>query len=607
MPIQVRQTDANGNDVVKSYAPGTKQLLGETVTPSNNPPQTPAEPQPATPGADPSTLNSQKWEGSTTPPPQSGELQIGKEPQPTDQQTNTGSGIESAIGTQYSWDKEGLDQAQKQYQQDALKAKQDALKNRQNIEQNAANYQQQADMMQYQNNQSADKVGWTGGYVLDQDRQMDYLKASIQAQMYGAMELQKYGYESGLAAARLSYDLNQKEFAHKYYMDAVSTALQEANQTGVYISAETKDMMSQLGVADDKLKQFTLENGEIDEEKLNNAVGPEAEAAKQAYGVQKQINSWFESNGISKAGVKTLQKIQYEEQLALQKQETKWARYEAAQKMFDQEQLNNPNMFIKVDANGNPIMNPETGLYETGSWDTMSGMDVLDYVQHRDADGNIIVDKDRAKQFTSYISTTLKGEVQAGFSNYVKEHSEEAKKEGGMEKLFNDYMKSNDKVASFLNEKFASIDQDSKAELYKSLDSISFYIETNGFTKEYNVKINEDGTIGNEFGYTAPGTEPEKEPEKEPKKEPATSGSPILGSDPEPIYRDLSTAEETTGAYAAHSSSTGREAISKQRKENEIAKDPDKFIRDTNIYSGSGREARAKLRRAGITSVLGKK
>ena len=112
------------------------------------------------------------------------------------------AGAGAAKDTQYSWDKKGTDQAQNQYQQDALKAKQDALANRQTIEQNALQYQQQADMMQYANNQNAEKVGWTGGYVLDQNRQMEYLKASIQAQMYGAMELQKYGYDSALAAAR---------------------------------------------------------------------------------------------------------------------------------------------------------------------------------------------------------------------------------------------------------------------------------------------------------------------------------------------------------------------------------------------------------------------
>ena len=207
----------------------------------------------------------------------------------------TGSGAGAATGTEYSWDAKGANKANTQLQMDVNAAKQEALAQRQTIEQNAQAYQQQADMMKYSANQSAQSAGWTGGYVLDQNRQMEYLKSSIQSQMYGAMELQKYGYDTALAAARLSYDLNQQEFAHQYYMDAVNVAVTEAQQTGYYISAEVRDMMSQYNIAQEKL-----------------AKDPNDE---QAATVTQGVKDWFKANfkteegkvpEISDVAVKTL-------------------------------------------------------------------------------------------------------------------------------------------------------------------------------------------------------------------------------------------------------------------------------------------------------------
>ena len=68
--------------------------------------------------------------------------------------SNTGSGAEAAVGTQYSWQKTGGDKAQKQYESDVIGVKQNMNQNRQTIENNAVNYQAQADMMKYQNNQA---------------------------------------------------------------------------------------------------------------------------------------------------------------------------------------------------------------------------------------------------------------------------------------------------------------------------------------------------------------------------------------------------------------------------------------------------------------------
>lgn len=316
---------------------------------------------------------------------------------PEYQAGNIGSGIESALGTQYSWDKKGADQADLQYQQDALAAKQEALANRQTIEQNSLQYQQQADMMKYANNQEAEKVGWTGGYVLDQNRQMEYLKASIQAQMYGAMELQKYGYDSALAAARLSYDLNQQQFAHQYYMDAVTVAMEEATKTSQYISAEIKDMMAQYGVA---------------EEILNSKDATEADK-ERATQIQTTIDNWFYSNGLSKTGVQTLQAYESARSLWLQEEQLKWQKYmdettlkQGAIDSLEAKLESNVNLFEKLDEEGNRIYNSETGSYETLDFSKMSPEQIIEYTKDNSY---------RLEQVYGYVDSLFEGDI----TNYI--------------------------------------------------------------------------------------------------------------------------------------------------------------------------------------------
>lgn len=287
---------------------------------------------------------------------------------------NTGAGAEAAVGTgldgkpiDYSWNKQGSEKAQKQYQSDVLAQKDKLLTQAQQTANNAVNYQTQSDMMKYQNNQNAEKVGWTGGYVLDQNKQTEYLKASIQAQMYGAMELQKYGYDSALAAARLSYDLNQQEYARQYYNDAVSAALSEAQLTGTYFSAETKDMMSQFAVAEQKLKDQTISK----------------EERTKAESIINTINGWFSTNGISSAGVKTMAAYQFEAEQAFQWNTELYTRYQAAVQTLKQDQQNNPNMFFKLDENGNPIFD---GMdVQTIDFTSQSIADAVSYAKTSDS------------------------------------------------------------------------------------------------------------------------------------------------------------------------------------------------------------------------------
>jgi hypothetical protein len=313
---------------------------------------------------------------------------------------NTASGAEAALGTQFSWDQKATGVADTKFQMEANQAKSDALAQRQTLEQNAANYQTQADMMKYSSNQSAQSAGWTGGYVLDQNRQMEYLKSSIQAQMYGAMELQKYGYDTALTAARLSYDLNQQEFAHQYYMDAVNASLQEASTTGVYISPEVKDMLAQYNTAQGELK-----------------ADPTNEKATK---VSNAVKDWFSQQGItnmSEPGIKTLSAIQYEIDLAYNEMMNAYTQYyevldriAAADSVAAQKLAENANAFIKyeVDENGNVVekYNPTTGKYEIGDFSSMSAEEIKKMAESNDKS---------KQQVISYVDSTF----QEIINNYV--------------------------------------------------------------------------------------------------------------------------------------------------------------------------------------------
>ena len=320
------------------------------------------------------------------------------------------AGSSAATGTQYSWDKQGADKAQNQYAQEVLNAKQNALANRQTIEQNALQYQQQSDMMKYANNQNAEKVGWTGGYVLDQNRQMEYLKASIQAQMYGAMELQKYGYDSALAAARLSYDLNQQQFAHQYYQDAVNVAITEAQITGTYFSAETRDMMAQYNVANEELKDLKdLSLEELEEKANNGELSPEQ---MQAYEIKNNITKWYKSNGLgmTPTGIQTLAAWESEQNMVQNWANQQWTMYQAALESAEVKEQENADVFIKLDENGNPIYNGS--IVETVNFRTMSAEDIINYIKETNADGKEqvfgYIDNSFEKNVMDYISTAKK-------------------------------------------------------------------------------------------------------------------------------------------------------------------------------------------------------
>ena len=301
--------------------------------------------------------------------------------------SKTGSGLKAAEGTSYSWETKAEERAGLDYKSAVLESKSNMLENRQNIESQGQQAQDQFAMKQYTQNQSIDKVGWTGGYVLDSERQVNYLKQTIQAQMYGQMELQKYGYDTSLAAARLAYDTNRYDLALEYYNTALSRAVSEAEITGYYISPETNEMLDQYSIASKTLNDPNAR----EEDKL------------RADKILTSVYEWFEGHGISKQGVETYNHIVQERTHKMSVEQT--LKYiDTANKQIDS------NTFTKLDANGNPIMSKDGTTMETINFNTVSKEDLLDYIGSSDM---------AKKQYYGYLDTKITGETETQFKTWL--------------------------------------------------------------------------------------------------------------------------------------------------------------------------------------------
>jgi hypothetical protein len=211
----------------------------------------------------------------------------------TREQVLKAKGTDDSLIKPFSFMDQGRDAAQIQYDADALKAEQNALFARQEFMREAEQGQTQKDVQKYLDNQSAEKAGWTGGYRLDQDRQRQYLEATVQASMYNAQEMQKFGLESSLQAARLAYEQGKTALAMEYYKLELDRSMNEAQLTGIYFSPEQKDMLGQLRAAEDTYNNLT----------------ESTENKDRAGKIINSIENWFSTNGLSKEGIRTLAKL----------------------------------------------------------------------------------------------------------------------------------------------------------------------------------------------------------------------------------------------------------------------------------------------------------
>ena len=178
---------------------------------------------------------------------------------------------------------------------DMITAEQNAIASRANIERNAAQGQRQALLGEYSTQQTIEKMGWTGGYRTDAETQMSYLKASIGADLYGQMELQRLGYETALEQARINYSLNNIQLANDYMNQQWQIEFQRANITGELISPIDRENVNQFRAAQTII---TAEEGTYS-----------AEEVAKAQQVYNQLLEWYGGEGVGQEGLNALYEI----------------------------------------------------------------------------------------------------------------------------------------------------------------------------------------------------------------------------------------------------------------------------------------------------------
>lgn len=337
--------------------------------------------------------------------------------------SSTGSGLEAALGTDYSWNTKAEERAGLDYESAVLESKQNYLTNRQELESQGQQMQEQVTMQKYSQNQSNEKAGWTGGYVLDTERQMAYLKQTIQSQMYGQMELQKYGYDTSLAAARLAYDTNKYDLALEYYNTALSRAVSEAEITGYYVSPETSEMLNEYSIA----------------ARIMNDETATEEDKQRADKVLASVYEWFEANGVSKQGVETYSHLVEERTHKMSIDKLYEYQNEA------QNQLST-DTFVKLDANGNKTYT-DTGV-ETVDFSKMSTQEILEYTKTSEA---------AKDQYLSRLDS-IAYEMENSFKTWCAGQSDLIKEDGSLDttkdyiSAFKNYIENSDFTDKVANE-----------------------------------------------------------------------------------------------------------------------------------------------------------
>lgn len=207
-------------------------------------------------------------------------------------------------GEDYSWNRLAQERSQYTYNQEATQVLSDYAKSMAEIKEAGAQAMDQYFSAVYGANQTADKMGWSGGQVTSNDAKTAFLKASTAAGMFDKFELQKYGVDSQLQVARMYADANMEALALDLYQDAIDTAVREAELTGYYIAPECSEMMKQQKVAQDIIKDPNA--SKADKQRANNVIGA--------------ANNYFDKLGFERdpktgqyIGIKTLGTLEFEE------------------------------------------------------------------------------------------------------------------------------------------------------------------------------------------------------------------------------------------------------------------------------------------------------
>jgi hypothetical protein len=265
-----------------------------------------------------------------------------------------------------SWENSAAQQQGVKFQQDVLAGKQTLLRSAQEAQAKGQEMQTQLALGEYMRGQSQEKAGWTGGYMLDQKRQGDYLKASIQAQMYGQQELQRYGMETQLEAARLAYDLGKDQLAYQLYQQEYQRSLQEANMFGYYVSPENRDMLNQYRAANSVLADANA----TEEEKARATV------------IKTQINEWFGEEDIDPNDLQAFS------QITMEREQWNQAKIDAVLATINDD----PSTFIARNPDGSYATDPATGQYIKLNFDDINSADLATFLSKDDGSDNKFAD-----------------------------------------------------------------------------------------------------------------------------------------------------------------------------------------------------------------------
>jgi hypothetical protein len=306
------------------------------------------------------------------------------------QEAALSAGTDPSLIAPFKWEAEGKTAAQIAAEANILKAEQGALTARSKLMEQGEQGQATLDMEKYIRAQSAEKAGWTGGYRLDQNRQMDYLKASIQSSMYNAQEMQSYGFDSQLSAARLAYEQGKQQLALEYYNTAVTQAMNEAQLTGVYFSPEQKDMLTQYNTADSILKN----------------AAPGTDEFKRAAQIVNTIDEWFSANGLSKTGTKTLAGIQ----ASIAQANAEQSKLTSAIKTIEEQA--DGSVPLK-DSNGKYLWNAEGTALVTFNPKTATAKEVYDFYS-----GKLVIDGKTITSGRGILNTTLQNEGRKAINDW---------------------------------------------------------------------------------------------------------------------------------------------------------------------------------------------
>jgi hypothetical protein len=257
-----------------------------------------------------------------------------------------------------TFEKAAKQQALTQFQKNKNEIEGTALKSAQEIQSQGQEMQTQLSLGSYMREQSAEKAGWTGGYMLDQARQGEFLKSTIQSQLYGAQELQKYGLDTQLEAARMAYDLGKEQLAFQYYNEAYQKALQESQLFGYYVSPENRDMLNQYQAAQKTLQTAT----------------PNTPEYTKAQGIVGKINEFYSTEGLTEADLRTFSNATLEMQAIMA------GRFDAAMASLEDD----PSKFLVKNSDGTYAADAN-GNYITLDFDEITSNDLVSYLASDDS------------------------------------------------------------------------------------------------------------------------------------------------------------------------------------------------------------------------------